>query len=331
MKKILVLGHHGQLGCCLYQQLQQQKNMQTNTRAQNIDILIGSGDVVGATSAAYKQYISEAAATHIFNGDEYILGLARQDIDFNQFEQLSARILAYAPDCIINASAYTAVDAAETDPMVWRMNAELPAHLAQLAQKLGAVLLHYSTDYVFDGKANTPYDETSATAPINVYGASKYAGEQAIAQHMDAFYILRTSWVYDTSHQNFFTAMQRLAQTRSTLNVVNDQWGAPNSTSMLSDATMHLLGHADFKRHYGIYHLSNHGAVNWCDYAREIFKHLNLNVEVQGISSDQYPSKAKRAAYSVLNNQKFAHTFDYDFTTWQSDLQNQIAQMHACA
>ncbi len=221
-------------------------------------------------------------------------------------------------DGVIIAAAYTAVDQAETDEAtVFAVNAEAPAAIARACARRDISLVHVSTDYVFQGKADTPYTVEAPTQPINAYGRSKLAGEEAVIGAQARAAVLRTSWVYDGSGKNFMTTMLRLAQTRSELNVVADQIGRPTFTRHLADACLAVmkdLQSDESSTVRGIYHVTNSGPpISWADFAAAIFEraheHLPHHMQVSPIPSRDYPTPAKRPAYSVLDLAKFESRF----------------------
>jgi len=240
------------------------------------------------------------------------------------------------PDLIVNAAAYTAVDKAEQDrDAAFAVNGEAPGILAEQARRLGAGLIHYSTDYVFPGDAGTPYREDDATGPQGAYGASKLAGEQAIqAVGLLPHYILRTAWVYGNRGGNFLLTMLRLMREREVVRVVNDQLGAPTWSRLIAEATALLVARsldADGKfapgERAGIYHLSSSGQASWFEFAsaiRESGRAAGLLAEacarVEGIPSGEYPTPAKRPAYSVLSNDKLSETFGLRIPDWREAL-----------
>jgi dTDP-4-dehydrorhamnose reductase len=264
----------------------------------------------------------------LYRGEE-LVALDRYAADLSRPESLRAIVREVQPEVILNAAAYTAVDRAETEvELAELINHRAPAVLAEEAERLGAMLLHYSTDYVFDGSKREPWIETDTPAPINAYGATKLAGEQAIAHVCSRYLILRTSWVYAARGHNFLRTMMRLARERAHLRVVNDQWGAPTPAPLLAEATHSLLelaldpGRGRSQQACGIYHVSCGGKTNWCEFARAIFAEAGLQVEVDGISSRDYPTPAKRPHNSVLSNEKLIGNFDLRLPVWQAALKD---------
>lgn len=233
---------------------------------------------------------------------------ARADCDLADLDQLRAVLRRVRPGLIVNASAYTAVDRAEDErALAMRVNADAPALMAQEAARLGAALLHYSTDYVFDGSAAGAYAETDRPAPLSVYGQSKLAGEQAIAAAGIRHLILRTSWVYGMRGNNFLLTMLRLGRERAQLRIVADQHGAPTWSRTLADTSAHLAGLALaggapwWERHGGLYHLASQGRTSWAGFAEAIFSAAGLACEVIPISAAEYGARALRPANSSLD------------------------------
>jgi dTDP-4-dehydrorhamnose reductase len=256
--------------------------------------------------------------------------------DLTNLAGLAATVRAFAPDVIVNAAAYTAVDKAESEPaQAQRVNAEAVAVLAREAQQLGAWLVHYSTDYVFDGSGTQPWLETDAVAPLSVYGASKLAGEQAIQASGCNHLIFRTSWVYAARGNNFAKTMLRLAQERDSLNVIVDQFGAPTSAELLADVTAHALRSALREPELGgLYHLAASGETSWHSYACFVLQHaeaagLRLKVssqQVGAIASSAYPTAAARPLNSRLNTAKLETAFALQLPHWQAGVARMLSE-----
>jgi dTDP-4-dehydrorhamnose reductase len=229
------------------------------------------------------------------------------------------------PDLIINPAAYTAVDQAEQEPALARaINAIAPAVLAEEARRLRVPLIHFSTDYVFSGEASAPYTEDQPTAPINVYGHTKLEGEQAIQASGCIHVILRTSWVYSRHGRNFLLTIERLARERTRLRIVADQRGTPNWARELARATLALTGTGrdELSARAGIYHLSGQGETTWHGFARTIVASMPLAhaVDVEPIATADYPTLARRPAYSVLDATKFRRAFGIVLPRWEDAL-----------
>jgi dTDP-4-dehydrorhamnose reductase len=243
----------------------------------------------------------------------------RATLDLADHAAIAAKVRSVAPDVIINAAAYTAVDRAEDErDKAFAINAHAVGVLADEAKRANALLVHYSTDYVFDGEREHPYDEAAPVNPQNVYGASKLAGEQAIASSGARAIVMRTSWVYARHGANFLMTMQRLARTRPEIRVVADQRGVPNWSRWLARSTVQMLGNgiADLRERSGLYHLSARGSTTWHGFASAILAD-QPNVRVTPITTADYPTPARRPRHSVLDASHFARTFDVVLPDWQ--------------
>ena len=248
--------------------------------------------------------------------------LDRAALDLADAHAVSAAVRRVRPQIIVNAAGYTAVDRAESEPaLADAINARAPAVLADEAKRLDALLIHYSTDYVFDGNSREPYREEDQTKPLNVYGSSKLAGERAITAAGAAHLILRTSWIYGLHGQNFLLTMRRLAATRDELRVVADQFGVPNWSRVLAEATASLVsrGPATLAKKTGIYHLSGRGRASWFDFARAIFDDAD-RPRVVPITTAEYPTPARRPASAVLATDKFEAAFGFALPDWHEML-----------
>jgi dTDP-4-dehydrorhamnose reductase len=259
--------------------------------------------------------------------DELVVS-TRADCDLTNVESVRAVVRRVRPDVIVNAAAYTAVDKAESDrERCFAVNAAAPAAMAAEAAALGANLVHYSTDYVFDGtkmdgSKTAPYVEEDPTGPRNVYGASKLAGERGIAEAGGEFVILRTSWVYSNHGANFLKTMLRLGAERPELRVVADQHGAPTSAEMIAEATVRILKHADTGEwKSGTFHMTAAGATTWYGFAKAIFaRATGPTPSLVAIRTADYPTPAARPANSILSNEKFARTFGFRLPDWERQL-----------
>lgn len=228
------------------------------------------------------------------------------------------------PDAIVNAAAYTAVDRAESErELAMAINAAAPGALAEEARRLGALLVHYSTDYVFDGEKREPYVEDDAPNPLNAYGASKLAGEQAILASGCRYLILRTSWVYGPRGGNFMLTILRAARERPELRVVDDQVGAPTSSLAIARATAQLLRTPGAA---GLYHLSAAGKTSWCGFARAILERAAIATPVVPIRSADYPSPARRPRNSLLDNSRLRSAFSLSLPSWEEGLAEVMAR-----
>ncbi len=231
------------------------------------------------------------------------------------------------PALIVNAGAYTAVDLAEKEPaQAAAINGRAPGILADEAKRIGAVLIHYSTDYVFDGARTTPYPENAPTGPLNVYGATKLEGERAIAAVGAHAIVLRTSWVYGLRGKNFLLTVRRLAAERDELRIVADQVGVPNWCTSLAEATARIVGGGlpALAERAGLYHLSATGSASWFDFARAIVGDV-AKPRVVGIATADYPLPARRPAYGVLDTTHFEGAFGFALPDWRDVLARCLA------
>ncbi len=260
-----------------------------------------------------------------------IIALDRSQMDLSNLAQVRDVIRTVKPNLIINSAAYTAVDRAESEPeFAMRINGEAPGVMAEEAKKLGAVMIHYSTDHVFDGSKSTPYLETDATCPINVYGVTKLAGEQAIQAVGIPYLILRTSWVYGMRGKNFLLTILRLAQEREELRIVADQYGAPTWCRTVADTTAHVIAQAGVARDLrdwwqertGIYNLAAQGQTTWYGFAQAILEHPSITRKpvVTPITTQEYPLQAQRPAYSMISSERLISIF-CGLPNWKSTLE----------
>ncbi len=255
----------------------------------------------------------------------------RQDIDLSNADSIREKIRKLQPDVIVSAAAYTAVDKAETEPdLAMQVNGIAPGIMAEEARQLNALLVHYSTDYVFDGTKSTPYTEQDAPNPANEYGRSKLAGEQSICAAASRFLIFRTSWVYDAHGKNFLNTIKRLGSQRSELTIVNDQLGAPTWSREIARATARIialyLAHPDQRQINGIYHLTAQGQTSWFGFAQAaaqcgLFDHLDHPPALRAIPTAEFPTPARRPMYSVLSNAKLLTQFGVQLPDWDRSLQ----------
>ncbi|MCR4538254.1 dTDP-4-dehydrorhamnose reductase [Pseudomonas sp. 18.1.10] len=256
--------------------------------------------------------------------------------DLSDLQGLAATVRRFAPDVIVNAAAYTAVDKAESEPdQALRVNAEAPAVLAAEALKLNALLVHYSTDYVFAGDGETPWQESDPVGPLSVYGSTKLAGERAIQSSGCSHLIFRTSWVYAARGNNFAKTMLRLARERDSLNVIDDQFGTPTGADLLADVTAHAIRATRQQPHLsGVYHLAPAGETTWYRYARFVLEQAHAaGVQLQvspasvgAIATAAYPTPAKRPANSRLNTQKLQSAFSLHLPEWQDGVARMLIE-----
>lgn len=270
-----------------------------------------------------------------------VLALDRHSTDFcgdlAQPDRLVQSVRAYQPDVIVNAAAHTAVDKAESEPELARtLNAWAPAALAQVAAEVGACLVHYSTDYVFNGEGDRPWQEDDATGPLSVYGQTKRAGEQAIVASGCRHLIFRTSWVYAARGGNFAKTMLRLAAERERLTVIDDQWGAPTGADLIADVTAIALRRLQQETDLsGLYHLVAGGETSWHGYARHVIAQarqiqpeMKLAVrDIAAVPTSAFPTPAKRPLNSRLNTRKLQQAFGVVLPPWQQGVDRMLAEI----
>ena len=272
----------------------------------------------------------------------------RHELDLLNPDSIRRAVREIRPEFIVNAAAFTAVDVAETqEPDAYAINANAPGVLAEEAKKIGAAVIHYSTDYVFDGAKRTPYDEADSAAPINVYGRTKLAGEQAVCAAGVPHLIFRTAWVYSSRGRNFLRTILRLATEKEELRVVRDQFGTPTWSRDIAEATVKILAQLtsqgssvanSFSRISGIYHLTAAGETTWFDFARAILEeaaHPSPAIEwfdeatrrrslitrqIIPITTSEYPTRASRPLYSVLSNSRLRQTFGIELPHWRTQV-----------
>ena len=248
------------------------------------------------------------------------------EIDFSKPDSIRAAVRAVEPIVIINAAAYTAVDKAESAPdPAWAINATGPGIIAEEAKRLGALMVHYSTDYVYNGAKSGPWVETDATGPLNVYGHTKLAGDEAIAAVGGDYVILRTSWVYGARGANFLLTMLRLAKERSELRIVDDQTGSPTTSECIAQATAQIVAQVlapggGLAGRSGVYHLTSSGATTWFGFARTFLSRQPVVPKLTPIPTSEYPVPAKRPVNSVLACQRIADTFGVRMPAWEDAL-----------
>jgi dTDP-4-dehydrorhamnose reductase len=267
-----------------------------------------------------------------FGGLAEVIACDRNTLDLTAPDKIREKVRNAAPDLILNAAAYTAVDRAESEPdLATAINTNAPAILAEEALRAGALLVHYSTDYVFDGTKSGPWTEDDATNPRNAYGASKLAGEKAIAQVGGQYLIFRTSWVYGPYGKNFLFTMLRLGRERDELKVVDDQVGSPTTSIELASATNTIASgilSGDFgapSAWAGLYNMTCSGSVSWCGFARAIFERAPKLLDgkmptVHPIKTSEFPTPAARPHNSVLSNEKLFQRFGVRLAAWEPAL-----------
>lgn len=256
-------------------------------------IVLGAAGQLGQ---AICQKLSEQQLTYV--------AYNRSQLDITQAQQLQQLFLTQKPAIVINCAAYTAVDLAETEQQrCSAINEHAVTNLARLCKQYGTLLIHFSTDYVFDGRKTTPYTEQDLPNPINHYGKSKLAGEQAIQQSQCKHYIIRTSWLYSEWGKNFYTTMRRLAQQKAAARVVHDQIGAPTHANNLAAITVSILKHyhSRYSLPVGLYHYCDNTYMSWYQFAQQIYKEHHCLAEITPISSQEYNALANRPANSRLS------------------------------
>ena len=292
-------------------------------------LLFGKGGQVGWELQRSLAPLGELVALD-FNSTDYCG-------DFTDLSGLADTVRAVRPDIVVNAAAHTAVDKAEAEPALVRtINALAPAVLAQETARLGGWLVHYSTDYVFDGRGTRAWTERDVPAPLNVYGQTKLEGELAIQAADVRHLVFRTSWVYATRGENFAKTMLRLAQERERLTVISDQIGAPTGAELLADVTAHAICHVLRHAHDGgLYHLAADGQTSWFEYANYVLEQTRqaqpaikiIAKEVQPVVASAYPGVARRPLNSRLDTSKLRSTFGISLPAWQRGVDRMLAEM----
>jgi len=252
------------------------------------------------------------------------------EMDITNIESCTNAFLKYQPQFCINTAAYTAVDKAETEPeKAHLINGIGSENLAKVCKENDTILLHISTDFIFDGTSKKPYLESDLPNPQSVYGQTKLEGEIAIQNIWEKHFIIRTSWVYSQFGANFMKTMLRLASERDSLSVVSDQIGTPTNALDLAEVLLTIVKSpiTDHPSSFGIYNFSNEGVCSWYDFAKEIFHQKELKIDLKPIPSLAYPTPAKRPAYSVLDKKKIKDTFNIEINEWKTSLVRGINQL----
>jgi len=291
-------------------------------------LLLGKGGQVGWELQRSLAPLGEVVALDFDSTDFHA--------DFSRPEQLAETVLKLRPDVIVNAAAHTAVDKAESEPdFARKLNATSPGEVARAAQQIGALMVHYSTDYVFDGSGSQPWQETDATGPLSVYGSTKLEGEQLVALHCARHLIFRTSWVYAARGGNFAKTMLRLAKERDRLTVIDDQFGAPTGAELLADVTAHAIRQTLTEpAKAGLYHLVAGGETSWHGYARFVLEHtqragVELKAgpdEVDAVPTSAFPTPATRPFNSRLNTDKLQAAFGLTLPPWQAGVARMLRE-----
>ncbi|RQO42781.1 dTDP-4-dehydrorhamnose reductase [Variovorax sp. KBW07] len=291
-------------------------------------LLLGKGGQVGWELQRSLAPLGELVALD-FDSTDF-------NADFSRPEQLAETVLKVRPDVIVNAAAHTAVDKAESEPEFARkLNATSPGVVAQAAQQIGALMVHYSTDYVFDGSGSKPWKEDDATGPLSVYGQTKLEGEQLVAAHCARHLIFRTSWVYAARGGNFAKTMLRLAKERDKLTVIDDQFGAPTGAELLADITAHAIrATLQDSSKAGLYHAIAGGETSWYGYARfvlEMAQQAGVELKagpdaVEAVPTSAFPTPAKRPHNSRLDTSKLQATFGLRLPPWQDGVARMLRE-----
>lgn len=255
--------------------------------------------------------------------------------DFNNPVGIKETILKIKPNVIVNAAAHTAVDKAESErDFAYLLNAESVKAVAEAAEEIGAWFVHYSTDYVFDGSGENARVENDLTGPLNVYGETKLAGESAVQNNCKQYLIFRTSWVYATRGANFAKTMLKLGQTKESLSIINDQFGAPTGAELLADVTAHAIRVAQEKPEVaGLYHLVASGVTTWFEYAQFVFEFAEKNgiellvKDIHPVLTTAFPTPAQRPLNSRLNNHKLQQTFNLILPDWSIGVQRMLTEL----
>lgn len=296
-------------------------------------LLLGANGQLGSTLADSVVLASLGNVMLATRGGDTVHGQTSLAAGLDKPESLPRLLDHVKPDIVINAAAYTAVDRAEQEEaLATRINGEAVGILGRWAAEHGCLVVHYSTDYVFDGSQREPYAVDARTAPLNAYGRSKLVGEQALRDSGAAYLIFRTSWVYAAHGRNFLRTMLRLAENQLAIRVVADQYGAPTSTGQIERCTVHCLQQwiaADAEKRtalQGIYHLAAQGMASWHQFASSSFEYAKLmgiierQPQVTAITSSDFPTAARRPTYSLLDTRKLRETFDVTLTSWNDEL-----------
>lgn len=291
-------------------------------------LLLGKGGQVGWELQRSLAPLGELVALD-FDSTDF-------NADFSRPEQLAETVLKVRPDVIVNAAAHTAVDKAESEPdFARKLNATSPGVVAQAAQQIGALMVHYSTDYVFDGSGSKPWKEDDATGPLSVYGQTKLEGEQLVVAHCAKHLIFRTSWVYAARGGNFAKTMLRLAKERDKLTVIDDQFGAPTGAELLADITAHAIrATLQDSAKAGLYHAIAGGETSWYGYARfvlEMAQQAGVELKagpdaVEAVPTSAFPTPAKRPHNSRLDTSKLQATFGLRLPPWQDGVARMLRE-----
>ena len=286
--------------------------------------------ITGAQGQVGKELVSIAKQHYD------VIAAGRDELDITQAKDVAEYIESSHPDIVINAAAYTAVDKAEEDQKIaYAINRDGAKNLATACTQHNIPLLHISTDYVFDGSKIDAYSETDSVSPLGIYGDSKWQGEEAIRTQLSQHIILRVAWVFGAQGNNFVKTMLRLAKDRDELNVVADQFGGPSPAKSIAKTLIHLVGSYQKNKElqWGTYHYCGTEQTNWCDFAKEIFRQandkglINKEIQVNSITTAEYPTLAKRPQNSMLNCEKIKNTFGLDMPDWHEGLNEVLMEL----
>lgn len=254
------------------------------------------------------------------------IGTDIEEMDITNAQCVSKVIKENTPDAVVHCAAYTAVDAAEDNEEICRkINVDGTQNIANVCKELDIKMVYISTDYVFDGEGERPWEPSDERTPLNIYGQTKYEGELAVENTVDKFFIVRIAWVFGINGKNFVKTMLNLGKTRDSLTVVNDQYGSPTFTYDLARLLVDMIE----TEKYGVYHATNEGICTWYEFACEIFKQANLNVKVTPVSASEYPAKAKRPSNSRMSKEKLTENGFEKLPTWQNALERYLKELKA--
>ncbi|MEZ0482155.1 dTDP-4-dehydrorhamnose reductase [Planococcus sp. SSTMD024] len=253
-----------------------------------------------------------------------MVGISSKELDITNKPGVEKYIKNLNPDAVIHCAAYTAVDKAEDEREVcWKVNVEGTKYLAEAAKTVNAKFIYISTDYVFDGSGEEPFEETGYPNPIGTYGKTKLEGELRVKEALEEYFIVRISWVFGVNGNNFVKTMLKLAESREELNVVGDQYGSPTYTFDLADILLEMV----LGEKYGIYHASNEGYCNWADFAKEIFVQSNIEMKVNAITTEEYPTKARRPLNSRMSKQRLEENGFNLLPPWQDAVKRYLYEL----
>lgn len=280
--------------------------------------------ITGANGQVGFELRQLTATYHWFN---FILA-DRETLDITNQSELASFFNQYKIDTVINCAAYTAVDKAESEPQAaFAINSNAVLNLTEQCKRQSSNLIHISTDFVFDGTSNVPYEESATTNPLSVYGKSKLEGEIAALSYPHSL-VIRTSWVYSEHGKNFVKTMLRLSKEKNELRVVNDQLGSPTYAADLADAVLRIITSSPKISQPEIFHYCNKGVITWYDFAKAILAYSHCNTPIIPIETTDYPTPAQRPKYSALNTNKIAARYSLSIPEWSNSLKNCLSRIH---